>query len=99
MWFKIQDQKVKIRIIAKPNAKKTALLAVSEEGLKIAVHAKPHKGEANKAVILFLSELFGVPKSQIVLESGETSKYKQVIMPLTPAVQHILKDPSSLKTL
>jgi uncharacterized protein (TIGR00251 family) len=90
MWFKIQDQQVKLQIVAKPNAKKSALLKVSEQGMYIAIHAKPHKGEANKALIEFLSEFFDVPKSQISLKSGEGSKYKQVILPLSAKVQKIL---------
>jgi uncharacterized protein (TIGR00251 family) len=97
MWFKIQDQKIKIRIIAKPLAKKSALLNISEQGLQIAIHAKPHKGEANKELILFLSKLFQIPKSKIILESGENSKYKQVTMPLTAAIQKIINDPLILR--
>lgn len=96
MWFKIQDQQVKLQIVAKPNAKKTAITKISEQGMHIAIHAKPHKGEANKELIVFLSKFFDVPKSQINLKTGEGSKYKQVILPLTPAVQKILNDPPYL---
>jgi hypothetical protein len=32
MWFKIQNQQVRINIFAKPNAKKTAFLGFSEQG-------------------------------------------------------------------
>lgn len=90
MWFSIQDQKLTLRIIAKPNAKKSAIVKISDQGLHIALHAKPHKGEANKELILFLAGLFDVPKSQILLKSGESSKYKQVIFPCTEATQEIL---------
>lgn len=90
MWYKIQDQQVKIQIIAKPNAKKTAIVKITEQELHIAIHAKPHKGAANKELISFLSTLFEVPKSQIILKTGETSKYKQLILPLTQTVQKIL---------
>lgn len=96
MWFKIQDKHIKLQIIAKPNAKKTAVLKISEKGLHIAIHAKPHKGEANKELILFLSKIFKIPKSQIILQSGENSKHKQIVMLLTIARQKILNDPSVL---
>lgn len=82
MWFKIQDQEVMVRIIAKPLAKKTMLLSISDEGLHIALHAAPHKGQANKELILYLSDIFQIPKSRIVLKRGENSKHKQVIVPL-----------------
>lgn len=92
MWFKVQDQQIRLQIIAKPNAKKTILLRINEEGLHIAIHARPEKGEANKELILFLSDLLGVPKSKIILKSGETSKYKQLIIPFTTKVEKILND-------
>ncbi len=53
MWFQIKDQHVEIRVFAKPKAKRTALLKVNEEGLNIALHAKPHEGEANIELISF----------------------------------------------
>lgn len=87
MWYKIQDQQVRLQIIAKPNAKKSAIVKVTEQGLSVAIHAKPHQGEANKELIAFLSEVFDVPKTRIILKSGENSKHKQIILPLTPAVQ------------
>lgn len=96
MWFKIQDQQVSLQIIAKPNAKKTAIIKISEQGLYIAIHAKPHEGAANKELIIFLSKIFDIPKSQIILKAGESSRYKQIIMPLTTSVQKILANPPYL---
>jgi hypothetical protein len=90
MWFKIQNQQVNVWILAKPNAKKTALLSISEKELHIALRAKPQKGEANKELISYLSQLFDLPKSQIILKSGEGNKYKRVIMPLTEKIQRLL---------
>lgn len=92
MWFKIQNQQVKIQIVAKPHAKKTAIVKIDEQGLHVAIHAKPHKGEANKELILYLSELFQIPKSKIILDSGESSKYKHIIMPLTSKTETIIND-------
>lgn len=90
MWFKIQDQQVKLQIIAKPNARKTAIIKISEQGLHVAIHANPLKGEANKELILFLSKVFDIPKSQIILKTGESSKYKQIILPMKATVQTAL---------
>lgn len=91
MWYKIQKDQVRINVIVKPNAKKTAFLGTSEQGLLISLHAKPHKGAANKELILFLAELFSLPKSQIILQKGDTSRYKQVVVPLTEDTQKFIK--------
>jgi uncharacterized protein (TIGR00251 family) len=92
MWFKIKDQQVILQVIAKPNAKKSAIVKVTEQGLQIALHAKPHKGEANKELILFLSTVFDVPKSKIIFKAGDSSKYKQIVLPLTASVQKKLDE-------
>jgi uncharacterized protein (TIGR00251 family) len=74
MWFKIQDQQVRINILAKPNAKKTVFLGISEQGLLISLHAKPHQGAANEELISYLSNLFKLPKTRIILKKGEGSR-------------------------
>lgn len=93
MWFKIQNQQVQISILAKPNAKTTAFLEIRNETMCISLHAKPHHGEANKELISYLAKLFKLPKSQIRISRGETSKHKQVLVPLTDLVQQLLDNP------
>lgn len=92
MCFNIQDQKIILHIVAKPNAKKSAILKISEQGLHVSIHAKPHQGEANQALISFLSDLLDVPKSQIILKSGEGSKFKKILLPLTSTTETRLND-------
>lgn len=91
MWYKIENQRVSINILAKPNAKKTAFLGVSEQGLLIALHARPHQGAANKELIVYLAKLFHLPKTQIILQKGEGSRHKQVEVPLTAFIEENLK--------
>lgn len=94
MWFRTENDKVKINILAKPNAKKTTLLAISGQGMHIALHAHPRDGEANKELLSYLAKLFRVPKSQIKLLRGEANRHKQVLLPLTDSVRRFLDDPS-----
>lgn len=99
MWFKIQNQQVALYILAKPNAKKSMLLKVNEQGLHISLHAKPHQGEANKELISYLSQLFHLPKTEIILKRGEGSRHKQILVPLTDTIQRFLKDPAQFINL
>ena len=46
--------------------------------LQIRVTAQPDKGKANKAVIQTLARALGVPKSQLAIASGATSRQKTV---------------------
>lgn len=90
-WFKINDQQVELRIFVKPNAKRTALIEINnEQGVVIALHAKPKEGEANRELIDFLAKWLGFPKSAASLKSGEHSRYKKVLVPLNEKVKTIL---------
>ena len=76
--FKILSLKngaIFLKVSAKPNSKAEGL-AVEEEELSVAVTAEPKEGEANKAIIKLLSQEFGVPKSSICVDKGDTSKSK-----------------------
>lgn len=95
MWFSIKDERVTLRIFAKPNAKKHALVAQSEQGLHVSLHAKPQDGEANKALIAFLATVLKLPKSHIQLLRGEQSRHKCVSVPLTARVRALLDDPQT----
>lgn len=75
---------VTLAVRAQPGAKKTAIVGVYGEGaaaqLKIAVQAPPVEGRANSALIEFLAEMLGVPKSYVELVSGELSRSKVFLL-------------------
>jgi len=76
---------VTLAVRALPGAKKkTAVLGVYCEGekarLKIAVQAPPIDGRANSALIEFLADMFGLPKSYVELVNGELSRSKVFLL-------------------
>ena len=75
---------VTLAVRAQPGAKRTAIHGIYGEGpaaqLKIAVQAPPVEGRANEALIAFLAETFGVPKSAVTVVSGELSRSKVVLL-------------------
>lgn len=93
MWFTIHGREVTLHILAKPNAKKTQLVEINDQGLHIMLQAKPQQGVANQVLIAYLARLFELPKSKVKLHKGERSRYKQVVIPLTNRVQQLLDDP------
>lgn len=92
MWHKLEKNHVQITIIVKPNAKKTEIVKTDDRGLHISLHAKPHKGEANKELIEFLSEYFHVPKTQIQLLRGKHGRSKQVQVPLNISIENFFRN-------
>ena len=70
------DFKIKIKI--SPNSSKCEIIN-SENELKIKLTAQPIEGKANKCLIDFLSKTFKIPKSNIEIVKGETSKEKTIL--------------------
>lgn len=85
-----KSTEIEIAVFVKVNAKRSALLDVKDHVLHIALHAKPHDGEANAELIRFLAELFRIPKSRIQICRGHKSRHKVVSLPLNPAIEKML---------
>jgi uncharacterized protein (TIGR00251 family) len=77
-----EGQGVRLRIRVTPRAKKTAFAGIVETdgrpALAVRLAAPPVDGAANKALVRFLSEALGVPKSAIRILAGDTSRLKTV---------------------
>jgi uncharacterized protein (TIGR00251 family) len=69
---------LKLRIFVQPNAKKNEVIGMHGEAVKIKIKALPVDGEANKAVVAFLSEILSIPRSGIRISHGESSRKKTV---------------------
>ncbi|MCS0606574.1 DUF167 domain-containing protein [Massilia solisilvae] len=78
---------VRIAVQITPNAKKTEVIGVLDDALKLKLAAQPIEGKANEALIKFLAGALKVPKSAIEITHGQTNKRKlvQVAKSLTPA--------------
>ncbi len=72
---------MKIFVKVKPGAREERIEKISENNFSVWVKEKPHEGRANEAAIRVLAEHFGVPKSDIVLLKGKTSRQKIFAIP------------------
>ena len=66
---------IEIKVI--PNASKTEFIK-TETGYKVRLQAPPVDGKANEALIELLSKEFGVPKRDIEITKGATSRRKTI---------------------
>jgi uncharacterized protein (TIGR00251 family) len=67
-----------IRLHIQPRASRTEIVGLHGDALKLRIAAPPVDGEANEAVIRFLAEKLGVPRSAVTLERGGSSRVKTV---------------------
>ena len=68
--------KINLRVI--PRARQNKITTDADGTLRVHITAAPVDGAANDAVVRALAEHFDVPKSQIKIIRGETSRDKIV---------------------
>lgn len=71
---------LQISLHVKPGAKKTVVIGVHGERLKVYVAKPPENGKANQELIDFFAELLHKSKSDITIVSGQTSKFKKMLI-------------------
>jgi uncharacterized protein (TIGR00251 family) len=69
---------VRISVQITPNAKKTEVIGVLGDALKLKLQAQPIEGRANEALVRFLAQALSVPKGAVSITHGLTSKRKLV---------------------
>ncbi len=77
-----------IKVRAVPNAPKTACAGAYGDGVKVKVAAPASDGKANARLVAFLAKTLGIPRRNIGIVSGETSRDKLIEI---SGVENVLK--------
>ena len=75
-WCSAIPGGVRISVQISPNAKKSEIIGVLGDALKIRLQAQPIEGKANEALVRFLSDMLDVPRNAVAITHGQTSKRK-----------------------
>lgn len=67
---------MKYAIIVKPGSSQEKIIEATPGELTVYLHAQPHDGAANTALIKLLSKHFKVPKTSITITHGIKSRTK-----------------------
>jgi len=97
-WCSVIAHGVRIAVHIMPNAKKSEVIGLHDDALKIRLQAQPIEGKANDALIRYLADRLGVPKTSVTITHGHTNKRKilEVRTQLTvEAVRDVLLPASS----
>ena len=77
-YYQINNTTITLKLYVQPGSKKNAILGLFEGALKIKLATQPIEGQANLALIKYLSQELQVPKSKILLKKGDKSRHKSV---------------------
>ncbi len=76
-WFRVAaDGRITLTLHIQPGAKKTEFAGRHGDALKIRLAAPPVDGKANEALVKFIAATLHLPKSSVMLKSGQTSRRK-----------------------
>jgi uncharacterized protein (TIGR00251 family) len=74
------DAGVEVFLYIQPRASRNKVVGLQGEELKVALTAPPVDGAANKACCLFMAKLCSLPRSNVKIISGETSRHKRLLL-------------------
>lgn len=77
-WLREEAGAILIEILVQPRASRTRVVGVHDGRLKVQLAAPPVEGEANTALVEFLSRALKVRKSDVAILRGETGRRKTV---------------------
>jgi uncharacterized protein len=77
-WYRLQDETIILTLHIQPGAKRSEIVGLHGDALKIKLAAPPVEGRANEALMKFIAELFDVPLRNVELKQGEQSRRKVV---------------------
>lgn len=85
MFYEPDKQGIVLRVRLTPNSSACLIKGVftdadGVEFLKINVISVPEKGKANKELVSFLAKQLHIAKSNIQIISGETDRYKKILV-------------------
>ncbi len=61
-----------------PGAKRSAVVGMHGDAVKIRLQAQPVEGKANEALIRLIADALGLPKTAVQVSHGHTAKRKLV---------------------
>jgi uncharacterized protein (TIGR00251 family) len=70
-----------LKVQVKPNTKQQKIKEQADGSLTIYLKSPPVDGKANQELIKLLAKYYGIPKSQVLIKSGSSSRNKLIELP------------------
>jgi uncharacterized protein (TIGR00251 family) len=87
VWVKDVPGGADLLVLVQPRSSRATVLGEHDGRLKIALTAPPVDGEANAALVEFVSKIIGLKKSAVELVDGATGRRKRLRLSGVSAAQ------------
>lgn len=71
---------IRLRVKAVPRASRSEVVGIHGDALRIRLAAPPVDGAANDELVRFLADVLAVPRAEIRVVSGQTSRLKTLLV-------------------
>lgn len=79
-WYRKTNEGWLLNLHIQPGAKKSGVVGLHGDALKVRVASPPVNGKANEALVAFIAACLGLPKRSVQLVKGETSRTKTLLI-------------------
>jgi uncharacterized protein (TIGR00251 family) len=79
-YLKAVEGGVELSVVVQPRASRTRIVGEHGGLLKVQLAAPPVDGEANACLVEFVAKFFKLPRRQVRLVSGDTSRRKRLVV-------------------
>jgi len=69
-----------LNVHVQPGAKTNAIRGMYGDAIKLSITVSPQDGKANRALIQFVAKLLDIPRAEVQLISGQTSRQKRLFI-------------------
>lgn len=76
----VHNDAIRLTVKVIPGSSRSEFAGLYGDTYKIRINAPPEKGKANKALVDFLSEEFHIKKIDVQIQTGQTSRIKQILL-------------------
>jgi uncharacterized protein len=76
LFYDTASRRISLTVRVQPNARRSEIAGLHGDALKIRIAAPAVDNKANAALVEFLGEALGVPRSAIVIRHGATGRRK-----------------------
>lgn len=80
LWIQEKDNAILLKIHVSPRSSKNQVTGLHGDALNVKITAPAVEGKANKALITFLADYFGLKKKQVEIKSGDKSREKVIAL-------------------
>ena len=79
-WYRVVADGITLTLHVQPGAKRSEIVGLHGDALKLKLAAPPVEGKANDALLRFIAEQFHVALRDVELKQGAQSRHKVVFI-------------------